>query len=303
LKKDLLTIKDLTRDEILALIDRGLEIKKGGRRGQRPLSGHTLGLIFEKVSTRTRVSFEVAMFRLGGQTLFLDRDDTQMSRDEDLKDTARVLSRYLDGLAIRTFAHEKVEEMARWSEIPVINALTDQYHPCQVLSDLMSIQEKKGTLKGIKVAWIGDGNNMTNSWINAATVLGFELRLACPEGYYPKPQFLKGTGEKVRLVKDPAEAAAGADVINTDVWISMGQDREREKRVSAFQGYQVNQSLVELAKPDVLVMHCLPAHRGEEISEQVLEGPHSVVFDQAENKVHFHQALLEKLLSQKGDAR
>jgi ornithine carbamoyltransferase len=303
LKKDLLTIKDLTRDEILALIDRSLEIKKAGRRGQRPLSGCTLGLIFEKVSTRTRVSFEVAMFRLGGQTLFLDRDDTQMSRDEDLKDTARVLSRYLDGLAIRTFAHEKVEEMARWSEIPVINALTDQYHPCQVLSDLMSIQEKKGTLKGIKVAWIGDGNNMTNSWINAATVLGFELRLACPEGYYPKPQFLKGTGEKVRLVKDPAEAAAGADVINTDVWISMGQDREREKRVSAFQGYQVNQSLVELAKPDVLVMHCLPAHRGEEISEQVLEGPHSVVFDQAENKVHFHQALLEKLLSQKGDAR
>jgi ornithine carbamoyltransferase len=303
LKKDLLTIKDLTRDEILALIDRSLEIKRGGRKGQRPLSGCTLGLIFEKVSTRTRVSFEVAMFRLGGQTLFLDRDDTQMSRDEDLKDTARVLSRYLDGLAIRTFAHEKVEEMARWSEIPVINALTDQYHPCQVLSDLMSIQEKKGTLKDIKVAWIGDGNNMTNSWINAATVLGFELRLACPEGYYPKPQFLKGTGEKVRLVKDPAEAAAGADVINTDVWISMGQDGEREKRVSAFQGYQVNQSLVELAKPDVLVMHCLPAHRGEEISEQVLEGPHSVVFDQAENKVHFHQALLEKLLSQKGDAR
>ena len=303
MKKDLLTIKDLTRDEILALIDRSLEIKKGGRRGQRPLSGCTLGLIFEKVSTRTRVSFEVAMFRLGGQTLFLDRDDTQMSRDEDLKDTARVLSRYLDGLAIRTFAHQKVEEMARWSEIPVINALTDQYHPCQVLSDLMSIQEKKGTLKDIKVAWIGDGNNMTNSWINAATVLGFELRLACPEGYYPRPEFLKGTSEKVRLVKDPAEAAAGADVINTDVWISMGQDGEREKRVSAFQGFQVNQSLVELAKPDVLVMHCLPAHRGEEISEQVLEGPHSVVFDQAENKVHFHQALLEKLLSQKGDAR
>jgi ornithine carbamoyltransferase len=300
-KKDLLTIRDLTRDEAVALIDRGLEIKKTGRRMDRPLSGYTLGLMFEKVSTRTRVSFEVAMFRLGGHTLFLGRNDTQMSRDEALKDTARVLSRYLDALAVRAYAHEEVEEMAHWADIPVINALTDQYHPCQVLSDLMGIKEKKGTLGNVKVAWVGDGNNMTHSWINAARVLGFELALACPEGYSPMPEVLEGSGENITVVEDPAEAVVGADVINTDVWVSMGQDTEREQRLSAFQGFQVNQSLVELAKPDVLVMHCLPAHRGEEISEEVLEGPHSVVFDQAENKMHLHQAILERLLSDKGD--
>jgi ornithine carbamoyltransferase len=295
-KRDLLTIRDLTRDEILNLIDSALEVKKVGRGAERQFQGYTLGLIFNKASTRTRVSFETAMFRLGGETLFLSEKDTQMSRDEPVKDTARVLARYLDILAVRTFSQELVEEMAHWAEIPVINALTDQYHPCQILSDLVTVKEKRGTLDGLKVAWIGDGNNVANSWINAARILGFELVLACPADYQPKPQVLEGSGENIQLVKDPADAARGADVINTDVWTSMGMDAERKQRLLDFQGFQVNESLVKLGKPDVVVMHCLPAHRDEEISVEVLEGPHSVVFDQAENKMHLHQALLEKLL-------
>jgi ornithine carbamoyltransferase len=295
-KRDLLTIKDLSRDEILRLIDSALEIKKAGRKPERPLHGYTLGLIFNKASTRTRVSFETAMFRLGGQTLFLSESDTQMSRDEPVKDTARVLARYIDVLAIRTFSQELVEEMAYWAGIPVINALTDQFHPCQILSDLMTIKEKRGTLEDLKVAWIGDGNNVANSWINAAQVLGFELVLACPSGYQPKAQFMEGSGENIRLVNEPIEAARGADAINTDVWTSMGKDAEREQRLLDFRGFQVTEALVKVASPDVLIMHCLPAHRGEEISAEVLEGPHSVVFDQAENKMHLHQALLEKLL-------
>jgi ornithine carbamoyltransferase len=295
-KRDLLTIKDLSRDEILRLIDSALEIKKAGRKPERPLHGYTLGLIFNKASTRTRVSFETAMFRLGGQTLFLSESDTQMSRDEPVKDTARVLARYIDVLAIRTFSQELVEEMAYWAGIPVINALTDQFHPCQILSDLMTLKEKRGTLEDLKVAWIGDGNNVANSWINAAQVLGFELVLACPSGYQPKAQFMEGSGENIRLVNEPIEAARGADAINTDVWTSMGKDAEREQRLLDFRGFQVTEALVKVASPDVLIMHCLPAHRGEEISAEVLEGPHSVVFDQAENKMHLHQALLEKLL-------
>jgi len=296
MKKDLLTITDLTREEILALIDRGLEIKSEGRHVSTSLAGYTLGLIFDKASTRTRVSFETAMFRLGGQTLFLSRGDTQMSRDETEEDTARVLSRYLDALVIRTYSQELVQEIARFAHIPVINALTDRYHPCQVLSDLLTIKEKRGTLDGMKVAWIGDGNNVAHSWINAAHILGFELVLACPSGYHPLPEVMEPTGQNVRVIEDPKEAAKGADVINTDVWASMGQEDERSKRLKDFQGFQVDQSLVELAAYDVLVMHCLPAHRGEEITSEVMDGPNSVVFDQAENKLHLHQALLERLL-------
>jgi ornithine carbamoyltransferase len=239
------------------------------------------------------------MFRLGGQTLFLSRGDTQLSRNEPIRDTARVLARYLDVIAIRTFSQDFVEKMAQWAEIPVINALTDQHHPCQILSDIMTVKEKRGSLNNLKVAWIGDGNNVAHSWINAAGVLGFELALACPTGYHPRPDVLKGSGKNIKLVEDPADAARGADVINTDVWTSMGQDAERDKRLRDFKGFQLNRSLLELCKPDVLVMHCLPAHRGEEISEDVLEGPNSVVFDQAENKMHLHQALLEKLLSER----
>ncbi len=296
MKKDLLSLRDLERDEVLGLIARSLEIKRAGGRTERPLRGYSLGLVFDKSSTRTRVSFEAAMGRLGGQTIFLSRKDTQMSRNEPVEDTARVLSRYLDVLAVRTYSQTLVEEMARWSEIPVINALTDLYHPCQVLSDLVTVKEKMGSLDDLKVAWIGDGNNVAHSWINAARILGFNLVLACPRGYHPNPKVLKGSAENIRVLEDPAEAARDAHVINTDVWASMGQDEEKEQRLLDFQGFQVNESIVNLARPDALIMHCLPAHRGEEITADVLEGPHSVVFDQAENKMHLHQALLEKLL-------
>jgi len=295
--KHLLTLRDLTKEEITALIQRAMEIKSKGAKVSDKLKGKVLGLIFDKPSTRTRVSFEVAMFRLGGATLYLGRADTQMSRNEPTKDTARVLSRYLDALAVRTFEQDLVEEMARWSKIPVINALTDRYHPCQVLSDLMTVVEKKRGLDGLKIAWIGDGNNVARSWINAAAILGFELVLACPPGYHPGDELLNRAGGKVKIVEDPRDAAQGAHVINTDVWASMGQEEEYKDRRKAFQPYQVDQALVDLADPEVLVMHCLPAHRGEEITEEVLEGPRSIVFDQAENKVHLHQALLEMLLA------
>jgi len=296
MKKDFLTVHDLAKGEILQLIETALQFKKQGREVKRSLVGYTLGLIFEKASTRTRISFEAAMFRLGGQTLFLSKGETQMARDESVSDTARVISRYLDGLALRTYSQEVVEEMARWAEIPVINALTDRYHPCQVLSDLVTVKEKKGRIEGLKIAWVGDGNNVAHSWIDAARVLGFELTLACPPGYHPHPDVLAHAGKHIRVVENPREAAEGADVINTDVWASMGQEGQREKRIADFKEYQVNESLVRLGKPEVIVMHCLPAHRGEEITSEVLEGQHSVVFDQAENKLHLHMALLEKLI-------
>jgi ornithine carbamoyltransferase len=295
MKRDLLTMRELTREELLSLLRRGLELKRGEGDGT-VLRGRTLALIFQKASTRTRVSFEAAMFRLGGQTLFLTSADSQMSRDEPIKDTARVLSRYVDAMAIRTYSQALVEEMAFWAQIPVINALTDLYHPCQVLSDLMTVQEKKGRVHDLRVAWIGDGNNVAHSWIEAAKVLGFHLVLACPPGYEPEEKVLEGAAENIRIVADPREAVSEADVINTDVWTSMGQDAEREKRLRDFQGFQIHDALIRLAKPDAIVMHCLPAHRGEEITESVLEGPHSVVFDQAENKMHLHQALLEWLI-------
>jgi ornithine carbamoyltransferase len=296
MKKDLLTLLDLDPSEILSLIRRGIELKKLGRQAPRTLTGYTLGLLFEKASTRTRVSFQAGMYRMGGQTLFLSKADTQLSRGEPPADTARVLSRYLDILAIRTYSQELVEEIAQWATIPVINALTDRYHPCQVLSDLMTIQEKRGTLEHMRVAWVGDGNNVAHSWVNAARVLGFELVLACPPAYRPLPEVLGNGFANIKLVEDPREAASGADVINTDVWVSMGQEKEKGQRFEDFQGYQVNQDLVRRGNPAVMVMHCLPAHRDEEISSEVLDGPSSVVFDQAENKMWLHQALLEKML-------
>jgi ornithine carbamoyltransferase len=296
MKKDLLAIRDLSNEDIMTLIDRGIELKARGRKPEKTLDGRILGLMFHKASTRTRVSFEAAMLRLGGETLFLSMADTQMSRDETIEDTARVLSRYIDILAIRTYSQEVVEEMARWADIPVINALTDLYHPCQVLSDLMTIKDKKGSLEKLKIAWIGDGNNVAHSWIDAARVIGFKLVLACPQGYHPLTKVLEGSGPNIRLVDDPREAADGADIINTDVWTSMGQEAQRDKRSVDFNGFQVNNSLVNLGKPDVIVMHCLPAHREEEITTEVLEGPNSFVFDQAENKLYLHEALLEGLL-------
>ena len=297
MKKDILSIRDLNKDEIATLIDRAIEIKSQPRNANRSLEGYTLGLIFEKASTRTRVSFEVAMFRLGGQTIFLSRADTQMSRDETVPDTARVLSRYLDALAIRTYSQALLEEMAEWSDIPVINALSDLYHPCQVLSDMMTVREKKGDLSTMKIAWIGDGNNVAHSWINAARVMGFDLVLACPSGYNPLPEVMEGSGSNIKIVEDPVEAVRGAAVINTDVWASMGQEEEGGQRISDFQGFQLDSKLVDMAEPDVLIMHCLPAHRGEEITSEVLDGPKSIIFDQAENKLHLHQALLEKVIA------
>ncbi len=296
MKKDVLTLRDLTGDEILGVIERAIDIKRGGRKPQRRFEGKVLGLMFVKASTRTRVSFQTAMFRLGGSTIFMTGTDTQISRNEPVRDTARVLSRYLDILAVRTYRQEELEEMAHWASIPVINALTDKYHPCQILSDLMTVKEKIGRLDNFKAAWIGDGNNVANSWINAASILGFELVLACPDGYRPDEWVLDAAGTNVRVVKEPIEAVEGADVINTDVWASMGQEKEAEQRKVVFRDYQVNRSLVKTAKPGAIVMHCLPAHRGEEIEEEVLEGPNSVVFDQAENKMHLHQALLETLI-------
>jgi ornithine carbamoyltransferase len=306
MKRDLLTILDLSTDEIEGLLKRAARLKEQWRRGKlRPtLAGKTLGLLFDKPSTRTRVSFQVAMYQLGGQVVVLTAQETQLSRDESLADTARVLSRYLDGLVVRTFADGRLEELARNSGIPVINGLTDLYHPCQVLSDLMTVREKKGDLSGLRVAWVGDGNNVAHSWINAAARLPIRLVLACPAAYEPRKEIIEraqGLAKyEIRVCRDPGEAAAGADVINTDVWASMGQEKEREVRLKAFRGYQVDGGLLRKAKPDALVLHCLPAHRGEEISDEVMDGPNSGILDQAENRLHFQRALLDWILG--GDA-
>jgi ornithine carbamoyltransferase len=302
MKRDLLTILDLTAAEIVALLARAQEMKKLWFQGTlRPvLPGKTLGLLFTKPSTRTRISFEAAMNRLGGSCIFMTEKETQLSRKEPLPDTARVMSRYIEVLAVRTFDHADVEELARHASIPVINALTDSNHPCQVLSDLLTIQEKRGSLQDLEVAWIGDGNNVAHSWIDAAARMGFTLRLACPEGYLPDRRVLERAraegGRNIFVVSDPREAVASADAINTDVWASMGQEEEADTRRKVFAPYQVNADLLSHAPRHALVMHCLPAHREEEISTEVLEGPHSVVFDQAENRLYFQMALLEWIL-------
>jgi ornithine carbamoyltransferase len=266
-----------------------------------------LGLIFDKPSTRTRVSFEVAMSQLGGHSLYLDPGTTQMKRGEPIADSARVLSRYLDGIVIRTYAQARVEEWARWSSVPVINGLTDLFHPCQIFCDLLTIVEKRGGYKGLKLAYIGDGNNMANSWVQAASLLDFSLALACPKEYPPDAHILaKAMGDtpgRVEVFLDPSKAVAGADVVYTDVWASMGQEKEREERIGRFKGYQVNSELLQRAKKGALVMHCLPAHVGEEISREVLEGSQSVVFDQAENRLHGQKAILEFLLKKSRRAR
>lgn len=302
MKRDLLTILDLSREEIQSLLQRAILLKQQWQKGQldTTLVGKTLGLLFDKPSTRTRVSFEVATYQLGGQALFMSSEETQLSREESLQDTAIVLSRYIDGLVVRTYDDANLEEVARHAEIPVINGLTDRYHPCQVLSDLLTIHERKGDLDTLKVAWVGDGNNVAHSWINAAARFRFELLLACPRGFEPQKDILKQAQDlakdRIRLVQNPVEAVENADVINTDVWTSMGQEEERQKRLETFRDYQLNTGLVRQAKPDAFVMHCLPAHRGEEITDEVLNGPNSVVFDQAENRMHLQRALLDWLL-------
>ncbi|MBU2055699.1 MAG: ornithine carbamoyltransferase [Proteobacteria bacterium] len=302
MKKDLLSEYDLERSDYEAVFERSHYLKRLLREGKEhtPLKGKTLGMIFDKSSTRTRISFEVGMYQLGGVALFLSSRDTQIDRGEIIADTARIMSRYLNGIMIRTFSQASVEEFAHYATIPVINGLTDLLHPCQLLSDLFTIIEKRGGYEGLKVAYVGDGNNMANSWINAAAKLPFRLDLACPAGYDPDAAILKrGMAEApagVILHRDPAEALRDADVVYTDVWVSMGQESERETRLQRFKGYQVNQALIDLARKDVLVMHCLPAHRGEEITAEVIDGPRSVIIDEAENRLHVQKAVMEILM-------
>lgn len=295
--RDFLAITDFSTDELRALLDRARRVKAGEDRAR--LAGKSLAMIFRKSSTRTRVSFEVAMTQLGGHAVFLSDRDSQIGRGETVHDTAKVLSRYVDGIAIRTFAHAEVEELARHASVPVINALTDLLHPCQVVADLQTIAEEFGSdFAARRVAWIGDGNNMANSWLNAAYRLGFELRLACPEGYDPDPAILERArkGAKIVLTRDPAEAAEGADVVTTDVWASMGQEDEQAVRAKAFEGFVVDDRLMERADPRAIFLHCLPAHRGEEVTASVIDGPRSRVFEEAENRLHAQKAILLELM-------
>ena len=292
-----LAIPDFTRAELDRLFDLA-ESMRAGAYTKTPLSGKSLAMIFLKSSTRTRVSFEVGTWQLGGHALFLSSRDVQIGRGEPIPDTARVLSRYVDGIMIRTFAHADVEQLAQYSRVPVINGLTDLLHPCQVLADLLTIRQRLGTYEGKTIAWIGDGNNMANSWINAAYRLGFDLVLACPEGYEPDAATLARAQQaaNVRVVRDPNEAAAGAHVINTDVWASMGQEDEQAVREKAFAGYRVDAALMKRAAPDAIFLHCLPAHRGEEVTAEVIDGPQSCVFDEAENRLHIQKAIMAALI-------
>jgi len=302
MKKDLIDEHDLAGEDFQLIFQRAAQLKKILRQGvcHTSLKGKSLGMIFDKHSTRTRISFEVGMYQLGGLALFLSSRDTQFSRGESIADAARIMSRYLNGIMIRTYAQSVVEDLARHADIPVINGLTDLLHPCQILSDLFTIIETKGTCEGRKIAYIGDGNNVANSCVNASTRLPFRLAIACPKGYEPNADILRrGVAEaegRIRLYREPVEAVAGADVVYTDVWASMGQESEREERLRVFRPYQVSESLMRHAKEDALVMHCLPAHRGEEIAPEVLDGRQSVVIDQAENRLHVQKAILELLL-------
>ena len=295
--RDFLAIPDFSRAELDRLFDLA-ESMRSGAYTRKPLAGKSLAMIFLKSSTRTRVSFEVGTWQLGGHALFLSSRDVQIGRGEPIPDTARVLSRYVDGIMIRTFAHADVEQLAEYSRVPVINGLTDLLHPCQVLADLLTVRQRLGTYEGRKVAWIGDGNNMANSWINAAYRLGFELVLACPEGYDPDATILARAQREanVTVVRDPNEAAAGAHVVNTDVWASMGQEEEQAVRAKAFAGYRVDAALMKRAAPDAIFLHCLPAHRGEEVTAEVIDGPQSCVFDEAENRLHIQKAVMAALI-------
>jgi len=296
-KRDFLAVTDLTREEIARLFDLAERMKRRSYR-ETPLAGKTLAMIFAKSSTRTRVSFETGTFQLGGQALFLSSRDIQIGRGEPIPDTARVLSRYVHGIMIRTFDHAEVEELARCATIPVINGLTDLSHPCQVLADLFTVREALGGWEGKRIAWIGDGNNMANSWLEAAEILGFELRLACPEGYEPNREKFERAAARTQVIvtEVPEEAVEGAHVVNTDVWASMGQETEAEARRNAFKGYTVDADLMKLADPKAIFLHCLPAHRGEEVSNDVIEGKQSRVWDEAENRLHVQKALLATLM-------
>ncbi|MBP3061061.1 ornithine carbamoyltransferase [Pseudomonas chengduensis] len=293
-----LSMMDYTPDELVGLIRRGIELKNLRNRGVlfEPLKNRVLGMIFEKASTRTRLSFEAGMIQLGGQAIFLSPRDTQLGRGEPIGDAAIVMSSMLDAVMIRTFAHGNLIEFAAKSKVPVINGLSDDLHPCQLLADMQTFLEHRGSITGKTVAWIGDGNNMCNSYIEAAMQFDFQLKVACPAGYEPDARFLAQAGERVQVVRDPREAVAGAHLVSTDVWASMGQEDEAEQRMALFRPYQVTRELLDAAAEDVLFMHCLPAHRGEEISFDLLDDPRSVAWDQAENRLHAQKALLEMLV-------
>ena len=291
-----LTLLDLPTDDVRAIVRRASELKQNpGAVTSQPRK--TLGLVFEKSSTRTRVAFEVAMAQMDGHSIFLTTGDSQLGRGEPIEDMARVLSRMVDVLAIRTFEHSKLESFARHSRVPIINALSDDYHPCQLLADMQTFSEHRGDVAGRQVAWVGDGNNMCHSYINAARVFDFELRIACPEGFEPRDDLVTANRDRVTVCRNPKEAATGADLVVTDVWASMGQEAEQMERMRSFNDYQVNAELMALAAADALFMHCLPAHRGEEVSAEVIDAPGTVVWEEAENRMHSQKALLEYLLS------
>jgi ornithine carbamoyltransferase len=301
MKRDFLKLSDLTKTEIETVVERARALKAGKDANLCPLLGKNIGLFFEKPSTRTRLSFEAGIYQFGGNAICMNPDELQLGRGETIADTARTISRYLNAIMMRTFSHATVEALAAHSTIPVINGLSDLHHPCQALADVMTLLEKKGTLKGLKVAFIGDGNNVCNSLIEAASVLGFTLTIACPEGFEPHSDVLEksraSAKSEIIVLRDPKEAVGMADAVYTDVWVSMGQEKNAEEKKKKFKKYQVNRQLLSCAKNDVIVLHCLPAHRGEEITDEVLDGPHSVVFDQAENRLHTQKALLEMLVT------
>ncbi len=296
-----LTLLDLDKAQIHTLIERAIQLKKMQKAGEphELFKNRVMGMIFDKSSTRTRVSFETGMAHFGGQAIFLSPRDTQLGRGEPIEDSARVLSRMVDIVIIRTFEHEKLERFAEYSQVPVINALTDLYHPCQLLADVQTYFEARGDIKGKTVSWIGDGNNMCHSYINAAIQFDFSLNIATPKGFEPDKEIMARAGDKINLTNDPKAACENADIITTDVWASMGQEGEQDERANAFADFQVDSKLMKLAHNDALFMHCLPAHRGEEVSADVIDGPQSVVWDQAENRLHAQKALTELLLNQK----
>jgi len=295
--KHFLTLCDLSSAEFEQLLQRAIELKKMQHDGviYEPLKNRVMAMIFEKSSTRTRISFETGMTQLGGSALFLSPRDTQLGRGEPIEDSSRVMSRMVDIIMLRTFEHSKLERFAEYSKVPVINALTDDYHPCQLLADMQTYVEHRGSIRGKTVTYIGDGNNMCNSYINAAHLLGFKLHIACPEGFEPMPELLEKHQQQVKIFRDPAEAVLGSHLVVTDVWASMGQEDEQKEREKQFAGFQVSPSLMNLASPDALFMHCLPAHRGEEISLDMLDDARSVVWDEAENRLHAQKALIEHL--------
>lgn len=305
--KDFLRLSDFSKEELGWLLETAVQLKKAQKQGkpQPFLSGKVLGMIFEKSSTRTRVSFEVGMMQLGGQAIFLSTKDLQLGRGETIADTAKVLSRYVDAVMIRTFGHGRIEEFAEHASVPVINGLTDLHHPAQIMADLLTIYENKGRLEGLKLCYIGDGNNnVAHSLLEGAVKMGMNISVACPSGYEPNSSIVSQVkkeaglaGSSVLLTEDPREAISGADVVVTDVWTSMGQEEEAKERLATFAPFQVNEELCSLANKDYLFLHCLPAHRGEEVTEGVIDGPHSVVFDEAENRLHAQKAILKALLA------